>query len=64
MEMLQNALISRRYFLKGSAPKGIGKPHHKSSENGGSSSHNNDSNLSSTSSEEEKFESDVASSGY
>ena len=30
VEMLQNALISRRYFLKGSAPKGIGKPHHKS----------------------------------
>ena len=63
MEMLQNARISRRYFLKGSAPEGNGNPHHKSSENGGSSSDNDDSDLSSTSSEEEKSESDVASSG-
>ena len=34
VEMLQNARISRRYFLKGSAPEGNGNPHHKSSENG------------------------------
>ena len=38
VEMLQNARISRMSFLKGSAPKEIGKPHHKSSENGGHSS--------------------------
>ena len=63
VEMLQNARISRRYSLKGSAPEGNGKPHHKSSDNGGTSSDNNNSNLSSTSSEEEKSESDVASSG-
>ena len=63
VEMLQNARISRRSSLKGSAPKGNGRPHHKSSENGGSSSDNNDSDFSSTSSEEEKSESDVASSG-
>ena len=46
VEMLQNARISRRSSVKGSAPKGNVKPHHKSSENGGSSSDNNDSNLS------------------
>ena len=63
MEMLQNASISRRSSLKGSAPKVNGKPHHKSSDNGGSSSDNDNSDLSSTSSEEEKSESDVASSG-
>ena len=63
VEMLQNARISRRSSVKGSAPKGNGKPHHKSSDNGGSSSDNDDSDLSSTSSEEEKSESDVASSG-
>ena len=63
VEMLKNARISRRSSVKGSAPKEIGKPHHKSSDNGGSLSKNNDSNLSSTSSEEEKSESDVASSG-
>ena len=63
VEMLQNAHISRMYFLKGYAPKESGKPHHKSSDNGGSSSKNEDSDLSSTSSEEEKSESDVASSG-
>ena len=63
VEMLQNASISRRSSLKGSAPKGNGKPHHKSSDNGGSSSENDDSDLSSTSSEKEKSESDVASSG-
>ena len=34
VEMLQNALISRRSSVKGSAPKGNGKPHHKSSDNG------------------------------
>ena len=61
--MLQNACISRRYFVKGSAPKGNGNPHHKSSDNGESSSGNDDSDLSSTSSEEEKSVSDVASSG-
>ena len=63
VEMLQNARISRRSSMKGSAPEGNGKPHHKSSGNGGSLSENYDSNLSSTSSEEEKSESDVASSG-
>ena len=63
MKMLQNARISRMSFLKGSAPKGNGKPHHKSSDNGGSLSNNDDSDLFSTSSEEEKSESDVASSG-
>ena len=63
VEMLQNAHISRMYFLKGPAPKGNEEPHHKSSENGGSLFDNDDSNLSSTSSEEEKYESDVASSG-
>ena len=63
VEMLQNARISCMSFLKGSAPKENGKPHHKSSDNGGSSSDNDDSYLSSTSSEEEKSESDVASSG-
>ena len=63
MEMLQNARISRRSSVKGSAPKGNGKLHHKSSDNGGSLSGNDDSNLSSTSSEEEKYEIDVASSG-
>ena len=63
VEMLQNARISRMSFLKGSAPKENGKPHHKSSDNGGSSSDNDDSDLSSTSSEEEKSESDVVSSG-
>ena len=63
VEMLQNARISRRSYVKGSAPKGNGKPHHKSSDNGGSSSNNDDSNLSSTSIEEEKSESDVAYSG-
>ena len=61
MEMLQNARISRMYFLKGSVPKENGKPHHKSSDNGGSLSDNNNSNFSSPSSEEEKSESDVAS---
>ena len=35
VEMLQNARISRRYSVKGSAPEGNGKPHHKSSKNGG-----------------------------
>ena len=49
--------------MKGYAPKGNEKPHHKSSDNGVSLSDNDDSNLSSTSSEEEKSESDVASSG-
>ena len=63
VEMLQNARISRRSSLKGSAPEGNGKPHHKSSDNGGSSSDNDDSDLSSTSSEEENSESDVVSSG-
>ena len=63
VEMLQNALISRMSFLKGSAPKENGKPHHKSSDNGGSLSDNDDFDLYSTSSEEEKSESDVASSG-
>ena len=58
VEMLQNARISRMFFLKGSAPKENGKPHHKSSGNGGSSSDNDDSDLSSTSSEEEKSEMD------
>ena len=51
VEMLQNARISRTSFLRGSAPKENGNPHHKSSDNGGSSSENDDSNLSSTSSE-------------
>ena len=63
VEMLKNVHISRRSSMKGSAPEGNGKPHHKSSDNGGSSSYNNDSNLSSNSSEEEKSESDVAPSG-
>ena len=63
VEMLQNERISRRSSLKGSAPEGNGKTHHKSSDNGGSSSDNDDSNLSSASSEEEKSKSDVASSG-
>ena len=63
MEMLQNACISSRSFLKGSAPKGNGKPHHKLSDNGGSLSDNDDYDLSSTSSEEEKSDTDVASSG-
>ena len=36
VEMLQNARISRRSSVKGSAPEGNGKPHHKSSDNGGS----------------------------
>ena len=62
VEMLQNAHISRRSSVKGSAPEGNGKLHHKSSDNGGSLSDNDDSNLSSTSSEEEKSDSDVASS--
>ena len=61
VEMLKNVHISHRSFMKGSAPEGNGKPHHKSSDNGGSSSENDDSDLSSTSSEEEKYESDVAS---
>ena len=63
MEILQNAHISRRSSVKGSAPEGNGKPHHKSSDNGGSSSDNDDSDFSSTSSEEEKSEIDMASSG-
>ena len=63
VEIMQNAGISRMSFLKGSAPKGNGKPHHKSSDNGGSLSDKDDSNLSSTSSEEEKSESELASSG-
>ena len=63
MEILQNARISRRSTVKGSAPKGNGKPHQKSSDNGGILSDNDDSDLSSASSEEEKSESDVASSG-
>ena len=63
VEMLQNARISRTSFLRGSAPKENGKPHHKSSDNGGSLSDNDDFDLYSTSSEEEKAESDVASSG-
>ena len=63
VEMLQNARISWMSFLKRSAPKENGKPHHKSSDNGGSSSKNDDSGFPSTSSEEEKSESDVASSG-
>ena len=62
MEMLQNARISRRSSMKGSAPEGNVNPHHKSSDNGESSSGNDGSDLSSTSSEEEKSESDVASS--
>ena len=63
VEMLHNARIPRMSPLKGSAPEGNGKLHHKSSDNGGSSSDNDDSDLSSTSSEEEKYESDVESSG-
>ena len=63
VKMLKNARISRRSSVKGSAPEGNGKPHHKSSDNGGSLSENDNSDLSSTSSEEEKSESDVASSG-
>ena len=63
VEMLQNARISRRSSVKGSAPKCNGNMHNKSSYNGGSSSGNDDSDLSSTSSEEEKSDSDVASSG-
>ena len=63
VEMLKNARISRRSSVKGSAPEGNGKPHHKSSDNGGSLSKNDNSDFSSTSSEEEKSESDVASSG-
>ena len=47
VEMLQNARISRRSYLKGSATKGNGKPHHKSSDNGRSLSDNDDSDLSS-----------------
>ena len=62
IETLQNSRISRK-SKKGSAPKGNGKPHHKSSDYGGSLSDNDESDLSSTSSEEEKSESDVASSG-
>ena len=50
VEMLQNARISRMSFLKGSAPKGNGKPHQKPSDNGGRLSDNDDSDLSSTSS--------------
>ena len=50
VEMLQNARILHMSFLKGSAPKENGKPHHKSSDNGGSLSDNDDSDLSSTSS--------------
>ena len=64
VEMLQNARILRRSYVKGSAPEGKGKPHHKSSDNGGSSSDNDNSNLSSTLSEEEKSESDVVPSGW
>ena len=45
VEMLHNARISRMSFLKGSAPKGNGKPHHKSSDNRGSSSDNDDSKV-------------------
>ena len=63
VEMLKNARISGRSSVKGSAPEGNGKPHHKSSDNGRSLSDNDDSDLSSTSSEEENSESDVASSG-
>ena len=63
VEMLHNARISHRSSVKGSAPEGNGKPHHKSSDNGGSSFENNDSGWSSTSSEEEESESDVASRG-
>ena len=63
VEMLQNAHISSTSFLRGSAPKENGKPHHKSSDNGGSSPDNDDSDFYSTSSEEENSESDVASSG-
>ena len=29
VEMMHNARMSRRYSLKGSAPEGNGKPHHK-----------------------------------
>ena len=36
VEMLQNARISLRSSVKGSAPESNGKPHHKSSDNGGS----------------------------
>ena len=61
--MLQNARISRRSSVKGSAPEGNENPYHKSSDNGGSWSDNDDYDLSSTSSEEEEYESDVASSG-
>ena len=46
VEMLQNARISRRSSVKGSAPEGNGKLYHKSSDNGGSSSDNDDSDLS------------------
>ena len=63
VEMLQNARILRKSSVEGSAPKGNGKPYHKSSDNGGSSSDNDESDLYSISSEEEKSESDVASSG-
>ena len=51
VEMMQNAHISRRSSVKGSAPEGNGNPHHNSSDNGGSLSGNDDSDLSSTSSE-------------
>ena len=63
MEILQNARISCRSSMKGSAPEGNGNPHHKSSDNRGSLSDNDDSDFFSTSREEEKSESDVASSG-
>ena len=48
LEILQNARISRRSSLKGSAPEGNEKPHHKSSDNWGSSCDNDDYDLSST----------------
>ena len=62
IEMLQNSRISRK-SKKGSAPKGNGKPRHKTSELEESSSGSDDSDSSSTSSEEEDSEHDAAPSG-
>ena len=54
IEMLQNARISRK-SKKGSAPKGNGKPRHKTSELEESSSGSNNSDSSSTSSEKKNL---------
>ena len=62
IEMLQNSRISRM-SKKGSAPKGNGKPRHKTSEVEESLSGSNNSDSSSTSSEEEDSEHDAAPSG-